>query len=257
MKKHIIYFVKIILVYTFLSVVNVVHATDNNIRVVTEILAPYQIYNDQGVLDGFATEVIHALFKQADSEANINVMPWARAYSTALNVKNVMIYSITKSKHREDNFFWVGDIFTEKFCFWTIDNADKLSDSDFIKKRFAATRFSIDAQYLLDNNYKNIYLTSNENQTIEMLFSKRIDYVLSTEYLLKLKAKALNLDFSRIKKVEGRKVASNPLSIAFNLKSDIELVKHFQQAFEEIKRNGTLNKITKKWSLSKLGSSCD
>ena len=260
MKNYMLYIAKIVFSY-FLFIVSMnaiaVQVPQYQIQTVTEILPPYQIYNENGMLDGFSTEVINALFKQANAKANIKVMPWARAYSTALNVKNVMIFSITKSENRKDKFLWVGDIFKEKICFWTIDNTDKLTDSEFFNKRFAAARFSIDAQYLIDNNYKNIYLTSNENQTMEMLFSDRTDYILSTEYLLKLKTKALKLDFSRIKKVEGRKVASNPLSIAFNINSDIEMVEHFQHAFVEIKRNGKLSEITKKWSISSLGSSCD
>ena len=90
-----------------------------------------------------------------------------------------------------------------------------------------------------------------------MLYSNRTDYILSTEYLLKLKTKSLNLDFSKIKRVEGKKVVANPLSIAFNIDSDMDMVKHFQKAFIAIERDGTLSEITKKWSISELGSSCD
>ena len=59
------------------------------VKVVTELLEPYQMYDSQGALDGFATEVVKALFQQANADADINVLPWARAYSTALNVKDV------------------------------------------------------------------------------------------------------------------------------------------------------------------------
>lgn len=75
------------------------------VKVVTELLEPYQVYNHDGSLGGFSTDVVTALFRHAGSKAQIEVMPWARAYSTALSAKNVMIYSITKSASRNGDFY--------------------------------------------------------------------------------------------------------------------------------------------------------
>ena len=53
--------------------------------VVTEILPPYQFYQENNVLSGFSVEVLEALFKITNDDADLKVLPWARAYRTALN----------------------------------------------------------------------------------------------------------------------------------------------------------------------------
>ena len=59
---------------------NAVQIPKYDVNVVTEILDPYQMYNDEGQLDGLSTDIVKALFKQANAKANIKVMPWPRAY---------------------------------------------------------------------------------------------------------------------------------------------------------------------------------
>lgn len=229
------------------------------VKVVTELLEPYQVYNHDGSLGGFSTDVVTALFRHAGSKAQIEVMPWARAYSTALSAKNVMIYSITKSASRNGDFLWLGEFFEEKLCYWTLsknDVAEQLVDKALKGKIFSAPRFSISAQYLFDNGFSNVYLTSNEMQSIEMLFLGRADFILATEYSLRLAVRNLGRDLNTVKRVFENKVVSNPLSIAFNLETDKALFQHFQTAFREMTRNGTLFNITKKWNVERLAKHC-
>ena len=173
-----------------------------------------------------------------------------------------MIFSIAETKRRRDKFLWVGELFEEKVCFWELDklsspNGNQIrSDANFKKSKFSASRFSIIADYLLDNDFTNIYFTSNEEQDIEMLFSGRTDMIFASEHSIKINVDKLNFDFSKIKRVMNKPIIPNPTSIAFNIDSDIAMVKHFQQAFLEIERNGTLAKIKQKWHVHTYNQSC-
>ena len=263
MKNYLIHKVNFAFLYFICLIPLVSNATKMphyDIQVVTELLEPYQMYNAEGKLDGFATEVVRALFKQANADADIKVMPWSRAYNTALNVKNTMIYSMTRTKEREDKFLWLGELFEEKICYWTLKNSlknkDELNQLNLKERKFSAPRYSIIAEYLLENNYKNVYYTSNGLQSLEMLFSGRTDYILATEHSLKISVKKLNPDFSTLKRVFKQKIILSPLSIAFNINSDIAVVKHFRKAFLTIKQNGILDKLTKKWHIGKLDNIC-
>ena len=88
------------------------------LKVVTEIIAPFQLQNDNGELTGFSVEIIQALFDEIDLQPNIIVMPWARAYDVAKNEPNVLIFSIARTPHREPMFHWIGNITHETFSFW-------------------------------------------------------------------------------------------------------------------------------------------
>ena len=69
-------------------------AQSKEIKVVTELLEPYQIKKPDGSLGGFSTDVVDALFEITKDLAEIKIMPWARAYEIALSKPNILIYSI-------------------------------------------------------------------------------------------------------------------------------------------------------------------
>lgn len=69
------------------------------ITVVTEELPPYNMTLD-GKLTGIGTELVEAVMAEAGEAARIQSMPWARAYDTALNSPNVLIYSIARTPQR-------------------------------------------------------------------------------------------------------------------------------------------------------------
>ena len=223
------------------------------IKVVTEYLEPYQIQKDDGSLGGFSTEVVQALFLQAQMQPNIIVMPWARAYEIAKKEKNVLIYSIAHTQMRSASFQWVGSLTEERLYFWglkakfiaPIDDIDKLKDF-----KVAASRFSNAAQYLIDNNFYNIYQLIKEDQNMLMLYKHRVDLIVATELTLKHRAKKLGLNFDDLRIIKEVNELNNDLSLAFNLHSDAELVTQLQQAFEEIKDQGVLERIKQKWNIT-------
>ncbi|MDG1750376.1 MAG: transporter substrate-binding domain-containing protein [Thalassotalea sp.] len=222
------------------------------IKVVTEYLSPYQTKNPDGSLGGFSTEVVQALFKQANKEPLFIVLPWARAYEVAKSEKNVMIFSMARTKERDTLFHWVGSLTEVKLYFWglkskfpkTIDNIEHLKSY-----KIATARYSNADQYLMNNNFHNIYKLSNEDQNLQMLFTGRVDLITTTEKTLKSKSLKLGLDFEKLIKVKEFNELNNDLNLAFNLQSDPKIVKEFQQAYSVIKAKGIIKALKKKWSI--------
>ena len=60
------------------------------ISIVTEEYPPFN-YTEDGHEKGLATDVVLAVLKQMGMQADIRSLPWARAYDTAVNGKDVMI----------------------------------------------------------------------------------------------------------------------------------------------------------------------
>ncbi len=224
----------------------------NKIQVVTEYLPPYQIENEDGTLGGFSTDVIHALFKQANREANIEVLPWARAYQIAKMDKNTMIFSIAHTLERDHQFHWIGSLFKERIFFWGLKSKfpSPIAATALLKGyRVAAARNSNSAQYLAADNFFNIYHSINEDQNIQMLFSNRIDLLIETELTLKDRAMKLGLNFDELVKIMEVDALNNDLAIAMNLNSNPQLVEHFQHSFQQLVELGTLTNIKEKWQI--------
>ncbi len=223
------------------------------VQVVTEYLEPYQIAAQDGSLTGFSTEVIHALFAQANSEATISVMPWARAYEIAQNHENTLIYSIARTPTRDKRFHWIGSLKEERLYFWGLKTKFPYPiDTIALLKgyRIAASRDSNVAEFLIANDFFNVYQLIKEDQNMLMLYKDRVDLIVATELTLRKRAKKLGVDFDQMTRIAEVKALNNDLSIAFSLKSDPKMVQHFQQAFTEINSKGVIDSLKKKWQIN-------
>lgn len=228
------------------------YAQADEIKVVTEYLSPYQIKNKDGSLGGFSTDVVNALFKEANKKPKIIVMPWARAFEVAKSEKNVMIFSIARTKERNNQFHWLGSLTKDKLYFWGLkDNFLKpINNIEYLKEyKVATSRNSNVDKYLTNLKFNNIYRLFKENQNILMLYNHRADLIVSTESTLKNKSKILGIDFNQAVKVSEIIDLSNDLNIAINLHSDPELILKFQQAYSEIKSQGIIEALKQKWQI--------
>ena len=245
------------LIFAFLFIIspmiNAITLSPEKIKVVTEYLEPYQIQNPDGSLGGFSVDVVQALFKHIDKTPNFNVMSWARAYAVAKAEKNVMIFSIAHTPARDDLFQWVGSLTEERLYFWGLKTqfSEQIDNIEILKElKIAVSRYSNAAQYLIDNNFYNIYQLIKEDQNMLMLYKGRVDLIVATKLTLQKRAKKLGLNFDDLQLIKEVNELNNDLSIAFNLNSDPVLVKKFQQGFEDIRKNGTLANIVEKWKIN-------
>jgi len=78
--------------------------------VVTEEFPPYNFTTQDGQRTGACTEIIRLTLAEAGLDPEVQVLPWARAYDTAMNNPGVLIYTILRTKKREDSFYWIGPL---------------------------------------------------------------------------------------------------------------------------------------------------
>ena len=80
-----------------------------SVRVVTELLPPYNFQED-GAVKGASTAVVRAVLERAGLRYTLEVQPWARALDTVLHERNTFIYSIARTEEREKQLAWLGKI---------------------------------------------------------------------------------------------------------------------------------------------------
>lgn len=222
------------------------------INVVTEYLEPYQIKNNDGSLGGFSTEVVNTLFSITKDQANIQVMPWARAYEVAIHEPNILIYSIARTNIREDKFRWIGALKEERLYFWGLKKHFTKTNyqvGELKNYKIAVSRRSNTAQYIIGQNFTNIYQLANERQNMDMLFKDRVDLILATQITIETRAKKLGYDFNEMQKLNEVATLNNKLSVAFSLNTSPELIKKYQMAFQQLVSSGQLEKLKEKWQL--------
>ncbi len=239
-----------ILILAFLLFSPFIHA--RKINVVTEYLEPYQIKNQDGSLGGYSTDIVHALFKITGDTADIQVMPWARAYTLASREKDTLIFSIARTKIREEKFQWIGSLIEEQLYFWALKSEFKqnVSSVEQLKKYIISTTKNSNAdQYLRQNNFLKIVPIAKEQQNMGLLFKKRVDLIIGAELTFATRSQLLNFDINKMVKVLSIPELKSDLSIAFSLNTHSELVKRYQQAYKQMVKSGQLEQIQQKWGL--------
>jgi len=230
-------------------------ADHRTINVVTEYLEPYQIKADDGSLKGYCVDVVKALFDITHDHANIQVLPWARAYEIAKNEPNVMIFSMARTPQREQLFHWVGNLKKEQLYFWGLK--DKFegpikSYQELQHFKVAASRYSNVAEFLENKDFSDIHHLIKEDQNMLMLYRGRVDLIVATQLTLETRAKKLGLNFARLVKLKEVPELNNDLSIAFNVHSSPELVQQYQSAFSKLITSGKLEEIKQKWQIASV-----
>lgn len=93
-------------------------AADATIQVVTEEWPPYDYAGRDGEAAGLNTEIVRATLAQAGISGKIVVYPWARALFLARNRPNTLIFSLSRSKERENRFIWIGELMRRNDWFY-------------------------------------------------------------------------------------------------------------------------------------------
>jgi polar amino acid transport system substrate-binding protein len=139
---------------------------------------------ENGALKGLGVETVLALFKQTGEQntiSDIRLVPWARAYATVASTKNTAIFSIVRTKKRENDFFWVGPFAKTKNVLVAPRSLHLLikDKNDLRKYHYGAVRKDIGEELLLlaGVNDSQIEKVNTLKQNIDMLIYKRIEII--------------------------------------------------------------------------------
>ncbi len=158
------------------------------IYVVTEELRPLN-YEENGRIKGSATEIVRKVLEKAGASFQIKVYPWARAYSLAQNKKNILIYTINRTKTRESKFKWIGLVHTPAWDsgLYKLKNNSKIvvkKLDDAKKYRIGAIRNDVNHEFLIENGFARVEAVGEPSRYIEMLIYGRIDMIIGSYPIL-------------------------------------------------------------------------
>ncbi|SFD65537.1 substrate-binding periplasmic protein [Pseudoalteromonas denitrificans] len=219
------------------------------ITFVTESLPPYQIVDkNQKLIGGTSFAIMQRLTKRSQLNVQFEVMPWSRAYKTALTKKNTFIFSIARSPQRENLFHWVGHIRQLKFHFYGLSrtNKDGASITHLISnQRVASVRGSIEVDLLKQIGFKeneNLILTDSYQAAWKLVLKGRADSVYGNEYIAKGMTKSLGLDKATFSVNFTLNQVLN-LYLAANIETDEDLIKRVKIEFNQMIMEGELDHI--------------
>ena len=206
--------------------------------------SPPANYLEKGRLKGLSVDIVREILSRLNIPARIQVVPWARGYTMALTQPNVALFSTTRLPQREKLFKWVGPLYHQTWGFYARrDSAITINSLEQAKTVTRIGTYHKDAkeQYLLANNFRNLVSTNKNLSNIRHLMEGSIDLWVSSDFNMPYLAQQAGVNPDRLKLVFPFKRVQN--YIAFSNKSPDALVALWQQALDELKDDGTYDRL--------------
>lgn len=221
---------------------------------VTEENRPVNFW-ENGKVTGFSAEVVEAVLRQIDVRADIQIMPWARAYATALHGENVLIFSIMRTPEREHLFKWVGVVSPpdSSYLFALRESKLKLDSlGDALNYNIATINGDAREQYLESKGFvkgRQLHGNAQPKTNYEKLKLGRVDLwamsgIVATDIVRREGGDPSQVLVRALRLTE---LGSGGSYMAFGPKTDDLLVERFRKGLEAVKANGTFALLQKKW----------
>lgn len=205
--------------------------------ITTQNWKPYNYEDDEGNIQGIATEILTKTLNDMNADYLIRVLPWVRAQHLVKIGKADSFY--VASINEERNFYAVpSDPLLPQIWHWYLLNSSKLSpvDENFRNKAKVASLLGTNMLRYIKNNEYNIEAQStNMDSLVSMLLKQRVDAIFMNEFAMKEYLNNKNIPESRFKKFSYK---SKPLRVYFSkvfLKENPWFLDEFNETLKKYK----------------------
>lgn len=237
----------LILVFCFFIFQSSVYSTER-IKILTTQYPPYQ-YIEEGEVRGFSAEVVKLILSNAGINAEISVVPWARAEKELTSQKNIFFFNLSRTVEREDKFIWIADITPANIYIWKLKSRKDIviNSLDDIKYYMnSVLPNSVSHNYLKSINVPNnkiLEVTINK-QSIKMLDLERVDIVPQDEISFLTTVRSDNdLKFSDFERVTLLEEISGVSYLVASKDSDLEIINKLKESWKKIKKSDKYNEL--------------
>ncbi|MDE1464356.1 substrate-binding periplasmic protein [Spartinivicinus poritis] len=201
-------------------------------------------------VSGFATDIVREILTLTHNTTTpIVLLPWARAYQYTLHSENVFLFSMGRTKQREQLFQWIGPLAEKKAALYSTQQTQVTINSLDDAKAVSSIATVIDdskEQYLKSQGFTNLSSSPKWSQAIQKLFINRAALLAQTDLDIPFIIREVGYSINAIKPVY--KLYKFQLFIGTSKKTSAQLVNQWQQALNTLKKNGRFKELIKKWS---------
>lgn len=217
------------------------------LQLVTENYPPITFMKD-GYMTGFATEVVQEILKRQNHPDNIRMMAWDDAYNIALKEKNVVLFSTTRTDKREMLFKWVGPIGSYRDVLYAKKGSGILLNSlEDAKKvgKIGVVDGWFSKEFLTGLGFKNLKSSKLPTDSAKGLVEGKLDLCAFTDMTAPEILQESGYSMDEI--VPAYVIKTYEFYIAFSNKTSDDTVNEWRRSFDEMKKDGSFDKISKKW----------
>ena len=205
-------------------------------------------YMKNGKPTGFVTDMVRAIASRLHVPDNIRLTSWKNAYNTALLNPNVILFSAERTPEREALFHWVGPVGKNSAILYAKKGSGIHINSLEEAKRVGAIATTTDwftEQRLKREGFTNLVSSSDPEDNIRQLMRGEVQLSIFTDLTVPEIAKNAGYSMADLEPVNT--VSRTYFYIAISKGTPMETVRAWQSALEELKSDGTFEKIYRRY----------
>ena len=205
---------------------------------------PYEFLNEDGQIDGFLVDLMFSLSNETGRMFDIQLKDWTQAQEEVLSGKADFLMGMKVSENRLRNFDFGDPYLKMDMVVFTRYGSAIRSIKDSTELIAAVEESTASHDWLVKNGYKNILKASDYKTALEYLLNESADVLVVGDY--NAAQYFISAQDAGKKLVLTDRLDSNYYAFAVK-KGNKELLKELNQALSRIKKDGTFDKIYKKW----------
>ena len=213
------------------------------IQMMTEEYPPVTFMKN-GKVTGFVTDMVRAISVRQGIQDNIRLTSWDEAYKAALSNPNVVLFSAEKTDEREKLFQWVGPVGKNNAIFYAKKGSNiRINSLDEARKlaAIATTANWFTEQDLKRRGFANLVSAPLPTDNVRVLMQGEVTLSVFTDITV---AEIVRNAGYTMDNLEPVFIVSNTyFYIALSLGTPPETVKKWQSILDELKEDGTFEKI--------------
>jgi len=183
--------------------------------------------------------------RRAGVSFKVQVMPWSRAYQTALRQRATCVFSTARTEAREASFKWVGPIANSEWVMYGLGISQSRPENIEQARplRIGTYHGDVIEEYLGARGY-HIHSALSDTVNPQLLLEGKIDLWASDRF----EASAMLVKSG----LRGRIVPlfafnASPLYLACNLSVEDDLIRRLGRALADMQRDGTADNIDRRY----------
>ncbi len=210
-------------------------------KIVSAELPPWSITSERGIF----TEIVSEIEKRTGTAHIPSLMSWSRAQKITQKTGNHLIYPLMRTPNREDKYQWIIEVMPSNLIFASIGGEPIDIEAARKLKKILVQENAPPHTVLKGKGFTNLHpLAFGAGTTPKMLEHNRGDAWFSAENIVRY---TIRSSTSKDKYVFGPPIVSGMMYIACSREFPNGTIDAYRKAFEEIKADGTYDKILKKY----------
>lgn len=198
-------------------------------------------------LVGFGVDVVQALAERTGDQVHLQQVPLLRALHVATTEPATGVFTVLRTAERNGLYQWVGplmDVETALYSANTQQPVRSLQDAS-TRGRIAVPRKWLAYDYLRKQGLNNLYGVETPEQMMRLARLGRIEFVVADTLSIATLAREEGLAPSQLH--YQMPLMKQGTYIAFSPQTDARQVARWQQALDEMNRDGRLEQLKQRW----------